>query len=162
MIKTFLDESPCPANNYGPHRYDKDGFCDLCNDIVSVDTPETFQERVHYWLEAAFGVEASKDKMERVHRFIEEGLELAQSLGCTQHDAHQLVDYVFSRPIGEPLQELGGTMTTIAALSAIFDFNMAEAGEHELERMWQLIDRIRAKQKAKPKYSPLPGQLDKS
>jgi len=156
MIKTFLDESPCSVNNNGPHSYDKHGFCGLCNDIVSIATPGTFQERVHYWLEAAFGVEASKDKMERVHRFIEEGLELAQSLGCTQYDAHQLVDYVFSRPIGEPSQELGGTMTTIAALSAIFDLNMVEAGEHELERMWELIDRIRAKQKAKPKYPPLP------
>lgn len=156
MIKTYLDESPCPANDNGPHKYDKDGFCDLCGDLVTVGNANTFQERVHYWLEAAFGVEASKDKMERVHRFIEEGLELAQSLGCTREDAHKLVEYVFDRPVGEPLQELGGTMTTIAALSAIHGFDMESAAEHELGRMWILIEKIRAKQKAKPKFSPLP------
>ncbi len=159
MIETFLDQTFCSANSQGPHKYDKDGFCDLCGDLVTTYSAHSFQERVHYWLEAAFGVEASKNKMERVHRFIEEALELAQSLGCTQEEAHQLVDYVFSRPVGEPLQELGGTMTTIAALSAIHEFDMNEAGETELERMWQVIEKIRLKQKAKPKYSPLPGNI---
>ena len=87
---------------------------------------------------------------------MEEGLELVQSLGCTREDAHLLVDYVYDRPVGEPLQELGGTMTTLAALCAIYDFDMNEAGEVELVRMWQMIERIREKQRNKPKFSPLP------
>lgn len=34
--------------------------------------------------------------------------------------------------------------------------DMHEAGETELARIWQKIDKIRAKQAAKPKHSPLP------
>jgi hypothetical protein len=155
MISTILDDTPCPNRVGSPHEYDKDGFCNNCGDPVAIPG-NNFQERVHYWVEAAFGTKAAQDKMERVHRFIEEALELAQSLGCTRIEAHQLVEYVFDRPSGEPLQELGGTMTTLAALSAINGFNMDEAGENELVRMWEVIEKIRAKQAAKPKHSPLP------
>lgn len=155
MISTILDDTQCPANGLS-HEFDKDGFCNNCGDPVAQANPDKFQERVHLWLEAAFGTIAAQDKLERVHRFIEESLELAQALGCTKEDAHKLVDYVFDREAGMPLQELGGTMTTIAALSAIFGFDMEEAGEVELQRMWDNIERIRVKQRAKPKYSPLP------
>jgi hypothetical protein len=127
MISAILDDTPCPALTGSPHEYNKDGFCNNCGDPVAIPG-NNFQERVHYWVEAAFGTEAAQDKMERVHRFIEEALELAQSLGCSPSEAHQLVDYVFSRGVGDPLQELGGTMTTIAALSAIHGLDMEQAG----------------------------------
>lgn len=101
-------------------------------------------------------MEVCRDGTERNHRFLEEALELVQSLGCTQSEARQLVDYVFSRPVGEPKQELGGVMVTLSALASCHDMNLDTAGETELIRVWKNIDKIRAKQAAKPKHSPLP------
>src|ERR1700743_2608599 len=80
------------------------------------DPEVTFQDEVSSWLLACFGEQISNDITERNHRFLEEALELVQSTGCVASEAHQLVDYVFSRPIGEVNQELGGVMVTLAAL----------------------------------------------
>lgn len=116
----------------------------------------SFQNRVNEGMQVCFGAEISKDKVERNHRFIEEALELVQSLGATKSECHQLVDYVFDRNIGEPVQEAGGVMVTLAALCLSQNMNMDEAGELELKRIWTKVDAIREKQAAKPKHSPLP------
>jgi len=116
----------------------------------------SFQERVQPWMIACFGEEISKDRTERNHRFLEEALELVQATGCTQSEAHQLVDYVFLRRAGEPAQEVGGVMVTLAALCLAQQMDMHEAGETELARIWTKVEQIRAKQAAKPKHSPLP------
>lgn len=122
-------------------------------------TPQApFQQRVQPWLLECFGAEIAADRMERNHRFLEESLELVQSLGCTASEAHQLVDYVFGRPVGNPPQEVGGVMVTLAALCLASGLDMHEAGEVELARVNApgLAAKIRAKQAAKPKHSPLP------
>lgn len=115
-----------------------------------------FQSRVLPWLVVCFGAEIAGDRTERNHRFLEEALELVQSTGCTRSEAHQLVDYVFDRPVGAPAQEVGGVMVTLAALCCAHDIDMHEAGETELARIWTKVEAIRAKQAAKPKNSPLP------
>lgn len=117
----------------------------------------SFQSRVHPWLLECFGAQIAADRVERNHRFLEESLELVQALGCTQSEAHQLVDYVFERPIGEPAQEVGGVMVTLAALCLASDLDMHAAGEVELARIWTKVEKIRAKQAAKPRHSPLPA-----
>ena len=117
---------------------------------------EKFQYRVKPWMDKCFGHVISKDTVERNHRFLEEALELVQACECTADEAHQLVDYVFGRPAGDKPQEVGGVMVTLAALCLSQDMDMHEAGEKELERIWTKIERIRAKQAAKPKHSPLP------
>ena len=75
-----------------------------------------FQASIKQWMVLCFGAVISKDTVERNHRFLEEALELVQAKGCTATEAHQLVDYVFNRPVGEPSQEVGGVMVTLAAL----------------------------------------------
>lgn len=118
----------------------------------------TYQKRVGAWLEDCFGHRIAHDKIERIDRFMEEAIELAQSLGYSANRAHALVKYVFSRDIGEPNQELGGTIVTLASLSYAHGLNMAEAGETELRRIMQpeIKAKIRAKQKTKPTGSALP------
>lgn len=116
-----------------------------------------YQARVYDWVIACFGAEVATDKVERHHRFLEEALELAQSTGCTEAEAGQLVAYVFGRPAGEPRQEVGGVMVTLASLCASHEIDMVDAGEAELTRCWTKVEQIRAKQAAKPKMGPLPG-----
>lgn len=115
-----------------------------------------FQAGVQQWMLSCFGREVSADKTERNHRFLEEALELVQALGCPPSEAHQLVDYVYGRQVGDAAQEVGGVMVTLAALCLANGLDMAAAGDTELARVWTKIDKIRAKQAAKPKHSPLP------
>ena len=117
---------------------------------------QTFQLRVDDWIMACFGIEIGADRAERNHRFLEEALELVQANGCTRSEAHQLVDYVFSRPTGQITQEVGGVMLTLSALCTATGTDLATAAETELARVWSKIDTIRAKQAAKPQHSPLP------
>lgn len=116
-----------------------------------------YQDRVQEWCVACFGPTVATDVIERNHRFLEEALELVQALGCAQDEAHQLVDYVFSRPKGEPAQELGGVMVTVAALAVPNGLDMESAAETELARVWAKVEKIRAKHAAKPQFGPLPG-----
>lgn len=115
-----------------------------------------FQTQVNQWMQATFGPKISADTTERNHRFLEESLELVQACGCTASEAHQLVDYVFGRPVGDKPQEVGGAMVTLAALCQAQNLSMKACGYAELIRCWHNIDKIRAKQAAKPKHSPLP------
>lgn len=116
----------------------------------------SYQSRVEKWLEACFPASVRSDRGERTHRFLEEALELAQANGCSRDDAFALVDYVFGRPSGQPEQEVGGVMVTLASLCSASNINMDDAGNRELERNWNRIDLIRAKQQSKPHGSPLP------
>lgn len=115
-----------------------------------------FQQRVGDWMEQCFTPEIIADKLERADRFIEEALELVQATGYSADRAHALVDYVFGRPVGEPFQEVGGVMVTLAALCNPHGLDMDAAAETELARIWTKIDVIRAKQATKPVGSALP------
>lgn len=146
----FVASTACPE--------DAALIADALNAHAALAAPAAapFQHRVQPWLLACFGAEIAADKIERNHRFLEEALELVQACGCTASEAHQLVDYVFGRPLGEPAQEVGGVMVTLAALCLAQGLDMHQAGETELTRIWSKVEAIRAKQAAKPKHSPLP------
>lgn len=130
--------------------------------ITNLEKFATFQQQVKPWLLSCFGEEIASDRSERNHRFLEEALELVQACGCTKEEAIQLVDYVYGRPLGEPHQEVGGVMVTLAALCLAQKLDMHEAGATELKRIWTKVEQIRAKQAAKPKHSPLPGHAKDS
>lgn len=123
----------------------------------SMNRDPTFQSRVAAWMLACFGDAIAADAVERNFRFLEEALELVQSLGCSRADALLLVDYVYGRPKGEPFQELGGVLITAAALANASGLDMDDAGAEELSRIWTCIDVIKRKQAAKPARSPLPA-----
>lgn len=114
-----------------------------------------FQGRVYEWLKSCFGHAISMNKTERSHRFLEEALELAQATDVSLMEALQLTVYVYGRPVGERYQEIGGVAITLAALCEAHDIYLDRAAEDELVRVWGKIDKIRAKQKAKPKFGPL-------
>lgn len=123
-----------------------------------------FQAGVAAWLVQCFQPEVCMDKVERRDRFIEEALELTQACDYTRERAHTLVDYVFDRPAGDPPQEVGGSMVTLAALCQTFGIDMSEAALRELGRIAQpeTMAKIRAKQAAKPTGSALPIAVPKT
>lgn len=117
-----------------------------------------FQEHVRDWTRNTFGDEIAENTLERNHRFLEESLELVQSMGCTKTEALLLVDYVFDREVGDPPQEVGGVMLTLMALCAAAELDASTCGVNELMRATEKADAIRAKRASKPKFSPLPGK----
>lgn len=115
---------------------------------LAIDNPYQFQ--VFQWTIDCFGYVIAFDRAERLHRFFEEAGELVQALGMSRMDAHLLVDYVWARPKGDPVQEVGGVMTTLAALSTAHYLNVKDAAELELERIQMKVEAIRHKQASKP------------
>ena len=116
----------------------------------------SFQDGVAQWLLECFGPAVAADKTERADRFIEEALELVQSVGYPATRVMSLLSYVYGRPAGEPHQETGGTMVTLASFCVSHGIDMDEAAKTELARVWTKIEAIRAKQAAKPTGSALP------
>ncbi len=116
----------------------------------------TLQSRVQPWMMACFGPEISADKLERGDRFLEEAIELLQSVDYPRERTYALIEYVYGREQGEINQEIGGVMITLAAFCLAHGQDMHEAGEVELARIWTKVEKIRAKQAAKPTGSALP------
>lgn len=116
----------------------------------------SFQRRVGHWMQACFGPAISADRLERGDRLLEEVLELLQSGGYPPERVASLTGYVWSRPAGEPPQEVGGVEVTLAAYCLAHGLDKHEAGETELARIWTKVEAIRAKQAAKPTGSALP------
>ena len=121
------------------------------------DRKESFQARVKPWMLETFGQEISDDIQERGDRLLEEVLELLQAHDYDPTRVTTLVDYVYNRPVGEPFQEVGGVMVTLAAYCLAAGQDMHVAGDEELDRVWTKVEVIRAKQAAKRDiHSPLP------
>ena len=124
---------------------------------VDVDKPLfniTFQQRAYEFFVTCFSEqfpELMDDKQEDQHRFLEESLEFVQSLGMTQAEALGLVNYVFNRPVGNPLIEAGGVCTTLSILAKRYGIAINQAAEQELKRNYVIMDRIREKQRLKDK-----------
>lgn len=117
---------------------------------------EPFQARVVKWLMACFGPVIATDRQERGDRLLEELFELLQSGGYDPARILPLRDYVWASDIGEPHQEIGGVMVTLAAYCNAHDLDMQAAAEDEIARVWTKVEKIRAKQAAKPSGSALP------
>lgn len=116
-----------------------------------------FQKRVWNWMLHTFHQEERENITVRCDRFLEEALELLQSLDYPVERIDKLRDYVYSRPKGVPMQELGGTMITLAALCGPTGMEMDLAADIELSRCWTNMEKIRAKQAMKrDKLGPLP------
>lgn len=113
-----------------------------------------FQEKVRRWLFECFDEEVANDKAERVFRFMEESLELAQSLGMSKDDVLRCVVYTFGRTEGEPAQEVGGVMVTLAALCYANGLDMNECAEAEIHSNFKRIQEIHEKWINKIAISP--------
>ncbi|EJL23698.1 hypothetical protein [Novosphingobium sp. AP12] len=121
---------------------------EIAKTIRAAGVDADFQSGVDRWMDACFGAAIKADQLERADRFIEEALELSQTFPAfTAERAHALVDYVFARSVGEPHQEVGGVMVTLAALCNTAGLSIHSAAYDELARVWTKVEAIRAKQR---------------
>lgn len=121
-----------------------------------------FQEAVGEWMEEAFIPSLYSNITERGDRLLEEVLELLQSKGYDRHRVATLVDYVYGRPVGDPAQEVGGVMITLAGFCHVAGLNMQWEGDRELHRIRkpEVMAKIQKKQQSKNALhfdTPLPG-----
>ncbi|HFF6216643.1 hypothetical protein [Stenotrophomonas maltophilia] len=123
---------------------------------------QTFQAGVAEWMGQCFLPSLYSNMTERGDRLLEEVLELLQAHGYDKARVPTLVDYVFSRPVGDPAQEVGGVMVTLAGYCWVAGLDMHVHGHAELARIShpEVMAKIRAKQEAKNALhfdTPLPG-----
>ena len=116
-----------------------------------------YQRHCAEWAKRCFGLDVTQDRSQRNYRFVEEALELAQSHQVTKEEVLKLVEYVYNRPPGDPIQEVGGVMTTLSTMCHVYGYDLETCALTELDRCEQNIDKIREKWKNKPQLSPLPG-----
>jgi len=109
------------------------------------------QSRVSTWVRKVFSEKEATDVPERAIRMAEEALELAQACGVDAATLHRLVDYVMSRPVGKPAQEIAGTMVTVYALAGALGVDADSEFEVELVRIQQpeVIERCQRRQHEK-------------
>nr|WP_313518511.1 hypothetical protein [Stenotrophomonas pavanii] len=122
----------------------------------------SFQAGVAEWMGQCFLPSLYSNMTERGDRLLEEVLELLQAHGYDKARVPTLVDYVFGRPVGDPAQEVGGVMVTLAGYCWVAGLDMHAAGDAELARINQpdVMAKIQAKQEAKNALhfdTPLPG-----
>jgi hypothetical protein len=110
-----------------------------------------YQIQVADWVVAALGEETARDIPERSLRFAEEAIELTQACGVDVETVHRLVDYVFSRPVGNPAQEIAGSLVTLYSTAAALGIDADAELEKELDRIWrpEVIERCRRRQHEK-------------
>lgn len=130
---------------------------------LAVGMEQNFQARVAEWMGQCFLPSLYSNMTERGDRLLEEVLELLQAHGYDKARIPTLVDYVFGRPVGEPAQEVGGVMVTLAGYCWVAGLDMHAAGDAELARINQpdVMAKIRDKQEAKNALhfdTPLPGK----
>lgn len=122
------------------------------------EEPVAFQDRVAEAHVALFHDDPT-DIAERRDRFGEEANELQQALGQTREAAHQLVDYTYDRPIGQPEKEIGAAALTLASLCVVGGWDMQSCAEADLAALQtpEKIAKVRAKRATRHGRGPLPG-----
>ncbi len=86
------------------------------------------QDTLREWSEKAFGAAEANSPQQRALRLLEETLEAFQAAGGSPETAHKLIDYVFSREVGDLPKEIGQVgvvllllLASAAGLSADFE-----------------------------------------
>jgi NTP pyrophosphatase (non-canonical NTP hydrolase) len=95
--------------------------------------------RIVSWITRTFGWEIYRNRHERGRRFLEEEvIELNQAIGLFHEEALRAVNHVYSRPVGQIEQEMGGVGITLLGLCDAFGLDFEELTERELDRVLAL------------------------
>src|SRR5258708_7676275 len=110
------------------------------------------------WVRDAFGPHTMLALDERAARVLEETVELAQALFVPKAIATKIVDYVYGRPVGNPIQEAGGVGLTLLVVCEAMGVSADIAEHNELMRVLQKpLEHFRARHAAKHAAGITPG-----
>lgn len=114
-------------------------------------TLKYIQRRVDEWMSSWATEKETEDLNERGLRLIEEAVELGQALGIPIEQQHAVIDYVYSRPSGLPVKELGGVLVTIGAVGNALGVSLDEIFDYEMKRIDtpEVMERCRKRQSEK-------------
>lgn len=98
-------------------------------------TSDTDYYTAYEWAERCFGTEQMQSPQIRALRTVEEVVEFAQAAQVPKDKLHLVIDTVYSRPVGNPLQELGGVMLTATLLCMTMGIHPDKAFGVELKRV---------------------------
>jgi NTP pyrophosphatase (non-canonical NTP hydrolase) len=107
---------------------------------------KTWQRLVGRWTELVFRDRfAEVTPRIRVMRLLEEALELAQAEDVPVTDAIIILNQVYDRPKGEPSQELGGVVITLANYAETAGLDLEEAFYSEFTRIMDpaIMEKVR-------------------
>lgn len=111
-----------------------------------------FQRELARWYDKMFkGTPFEHNTKTLAFRFFEESAELVQAAGLTREEAIRQVEYVYGREVGEPFQEVGGTVITLQHLATALNVDIEEAAITELDRIStaEMMAKIYSKQQFK-------------
>ena len=94
----------------------------------------SLQGRIAKWVTETLGFR-SMSKSERALRLLEETVEFAQAVGVPAIQATEVVRYVYSRPLGDPAQEIGGVSIALNAAASSVGVDLESQTEKELARI---------------------------
>lgn len=92
---------------------------------------------VYDWVMRTFGGDNAV-RSERIDRFVEEALELAQACGMPAARVTTLLAHVYGKPVGTVAQEIGGVGMTLLALGRAHDIDPEQEEVRELLRVLAL------------------------
>lgn len=96
------------------------------------------QRAVYDWALRCFGEAHVNSLPQRALRLLEEAVEAYQATGGPKEAADNCVNVVFSRPIGELYQELGGIGVTLLCLAQAAGLDANQAEHDEVKRVLSL------------------------
>jgi len=96
------------------------------------------QTAVLQWANATFGAATADITGERIRRFIEEAVELAQTVGLEADAVKAIVDHVYAKPHGDVNQEVGQVGVSLLALAEHLHIAADNEERKEFERITAL------------------------
>lgn len=87
------------------------------------------------WARRCFGAEHVSNPRIRGLRMVEEAIELCQALDVPKDKVLMAVETVYSRPVGDAEQEIGGVLMTVAVLCESLGLEQEGLMERELTRV---------------------------
>lgn len=102
------------------------------------ETMKVIYEIAFEWGVRCFGLEHMLNPQVRAIRLLEEAIETAQALNVPIAQALRAVEVVYSRPVGNGYQEIGGTMMTAAILAKSLGYDPDDVVISEIKRVLAL------------------------
>lgn len=108
------------------------------------------QAAVLTWANDTFGQETASHTGERVRRFAEEAVELAQTVGLDKQGMLDIVDHVYAKPPGPLQREIGQVGVALLGLAEHLGLSAESEERKEFARVQSLsADYWQARQNAK-------------